>query len=206
MKPIVHDLQTVYEEILQYWSTAVVSEQNRTGFANSTQPVSVTVIYFFLCYQYFCLYLRGKSWKVSWTRRGCRHLCDVHCSTEAESLFLTLETAVEKAISKQGPFSSCSGSFNHFTSSSSGDRMGFWTFLTMSFSSGGQSANSNFITRWWQTNSRPATKWTFLWSWLLFRCLVGFPPHMVSTTFQPSCSLFGVCYGATRCKDHNATN
>lgn len=61
MKPIVHDLQTVYEEILQYWSTAVVSEQNRTGFANSTQPVSVTVIYFFLCYQYFCLYLRGKS-------------------------------------------------------------------------------------------------------------------------------------------------
>lgn len=140
VKPIVHDLQTVYEEILQYSSTAVVSEQNRTGFANSTQPVSVTVINFFLCYQYFCLYLRGKSWKVSWTRRGCCHLCDVHCSTEAESLFLTLETAVEKAISKQGPFSSCSGSFNHFTSSSSGDRMGFWTCLTMSFSSGGQSA------------------------------------------------------------------
>lgn len=83
---------------------------------------------------------------------------------------------------------------------------GFGHFWRCHFPQEDSQRNSNFITRWWQTNSRPATKWTFLWSWLLFRCLVGFPPHMVSTTFQPSCSLFGVCYGATRCKDHNATN
>lgn len=53
--------------------------------------------------------------------RGHCHLWDVHCSIEAESLYLTLEMAVEKAVSNRGPFSSCSGSFSHFTRSSSAE-------------------------------------------------------------------------------------
>ncbi len=43
------------------------------------------------------------------------------CDDEIESSFATMEVAVNKAISPQGPFSSCSRASYHITQASSAD-------------------------------------------------------------------------------------